>query len=146
MRPLEFYELGLQIASSASTEAQYRTAISRIYYGLHHEACCRYFRKLPTAQPLDGNRRHAELRNRFSILEDSAAIRVGQLLGRLRILRTEADYQLRPPLRFGNRSYTPEQLMAQAIMMGQDLLEGLEVFSPGEASDGCECPHVYSSR
>ncbi len=39
MRSLDFYYLGRRLAESAITEAEYRTAIGRLYYGLHHEAC-----------------------------------------------------------------------------------------------------------
>ena len=40
MKPLDFYRLGVEMASSSVTEAEHRTAIARLYYGLHHEACC----------------------------------------------------------------------------------------------------------
>ena len=56
MSPLDFYDLGVGMASTARTEAQERTAINRLYYGLHHEVCCRYFRKESWAQPLNRNR------------------------------------------------------------------------------------------
>ncbi len=41
MTPLEFYELGLALSRSAAAPAEHRTVIGRLYYGLHHEACCR---------------------------------------------------------------------------------------------------------
>ena len=146
MKPLDFYQLGVDIASSASTEAQYRTAISRIYYGLHHECCCRYFRKLSFAEPLNGNRRHTDLRDRFNTPRDPISNKISQLLGNLMMARTEADYQLAPPIIYGRRSYSPEDLMRLALDRGQELLEALEDYSPGEADDGCDCPTVYSSR
>ena len=44
MRPIELYNLGVVAARTADTEAKRRSAVGRIYYGLHHEACCRFFR------------------------------------------------------------------------------------------------------
>ena len=58
MRPLDFYDLGVQLAASARTEAEYRATIGRLYYGLHHEACCRYFSRIVQVGDLcDGIRR-----------------------------------------------------------------------------------------
>lgn len=145
MKPLDFYEYGLQIASSATSEAQYRTAIGRVYYGLHDEACCRYFRTEPFAQPLNRNRRHTDLRDRLNQPDNPRVGEIGQLLGNLMRLRTEADYQLVPPLLYQRRTYTAEQLMRRALTVGQDLLRALEEYSPGEAPDGCDCPEAYST-
>ena len=144
MKPLDFYRLGVQIASTASSEAQYRTAISRIYYGLHHEACCRYFRRELSPSPLNKNRRHTELRDRFNRLGESAPTTIGLRLSDLIIMRNEADYQLVPPLRYKRKSYSAEQLMQIAVDVGEELLDALERYSPGEAPDGCDCPTAYS--
>ena len=46
MRPLDFYRLGVALAYSADSETLQRTVINRLYYGLHHEACCRFFFQL----------------------------------------------------------------------------------------------------
>ena len=146
MRPLDFYRLGLQIASSAASEAQYRTAISRIYYGLHHESCCRYFRRELSPAPLNRNRRHTELRDRFNNLGGTVSNIIGGRLNDLIIIRNEADYQLVPPLRYKGKSYSAERLVDRALSLAKELLDALETYSPGEASDGCDCPTVYSSR
>ncbi len=146
MKPLDFYELGRRIASSAQTEAEHRTAINRIYYGLHHEACCRYFRNQPATQALNLNRRHTELRDRFRDPTSPESGEVARLLASLMMMRREADYQLELPLRYQDRSYTPERLADEAMYVGEALLAALELFSPGGAADGCECPAVYSSR
>ncbi|MYE54351.1 MAG: hypothetical protein F4X34_04040 [Chloroflexi bacterium] len=146
MKPLDFYRLGLQMASSASSETEYRTAISRIYYGLHHESCCRYFRREVAPAPLNRNRRHTELRDRFNSLSGTASNTIGGRLNDLIIIRNEADYQLVSPLRYKGRSYSVEQLIYRAVSLAQELLDALETYSPGEASDGCNCPTVYSSR
>ena len=45
MRPLDFYRLGIELSSDAYTEARQRTVVNRLYYGLHHEACCRLFQR-----------------------------------------------------------------------------------------------------
>ena len=136
----------VRLASAATTESEHRAAINRVYYGLHHDACCRYFRTEPAPQPLNRNRRHTDLRERFNRPQDAVASNVGQLLGRLMRLRNEADYQLQPPLRYQNRSYTSERLMRRAVDTGEELKLALETYSPGESPDGCDCPEVYAAR
>jgi hypothetical protein len=140
MRPLQFYDLGLEIASSATTEAHYRTAASRVYYGLHHEACCRYFREEVSPTPLHGNSRHAELRDRFNRSDIPQSGRIGQLLGRLSRLRGLADYELNELIEYQDMTFTAEQLWRQARNLCEDLIEALEAYSPGAAQDGCDCP------
>lgn len=145
MKPLDFYTYGVQIGETGTTEAEHRTAVNRVYYGLHHEACCRFFRTQPTSQPLNVNRRHTDLRNRYNNPGDPAAGEVGQLLGQLMRLRVEADYQLSPPLLYQRMSHTPRELMGIALEVGADLLDALEAYAPGESPEGCECPQVYST-
>lgn len=112
-----------------------------VYYGLHHESCCRYFREELSSRPLSRGQLHTELRDRFNRPEDPESGEVAQLLGSLMILRSESDYQLGLPLRYRGRSYTALELMQQA---SGDLLDALEAYSPGEAPDGCECRQAYS--
>jgi hypothetical protein len=145
VRPLEFYRLGLALAQNSALESVQRTVVNRIYYGLHHEACCRYFRTHPQSRPLNINRRHTELRDRFNDSDDPEAKYVGGFLNDLMILRRESDYELVPPFRFRRRSLTVQELVQQAIESGEDLLDALERFSPGEAPDGCECRTAYPS-
>ena len=145
MRPIDFYNYGVLIAETGTTEAEHRTVVNRVYYGLHHEACCRFFRRQPAAQPLVMGRRHTELRNRYNEPEDPIAGEVGQLLGQLMRLRNEADYELHPPLRFERRDITPSELMNIALRVGEELLDALEAYAPGESAEGCECPQVYST-
>ena len=139
MKPLDFYDLGVQLAAAAETETQYRTAISRIYYGLHHESCCRYFRTMPAGAPLPRRRRHTELADRFIGMGDYGPIRIGRLLSNLRMMRAEADYQLDLPLRYRNRRHSPEQLPRRCLFVAEELLRVLDDFSPGAAADGCRC-------
>ena len=143
MRPLDFYDLGVEMAETAQTEAQERTAINRLYYGLHHEACCRYFRKVSRAQPLNRNRRHTDLRNRLNQSVDPLSSKVAQLLGQLQRLRSFADYQISPPYRFQNR--TGQQSMHRALDVSKRLVSALEGYSPGQVPDGCECRDAYST-
>ena len=149
MRPLQFYRLGMALAQGTPPdplqESLQRTVISRLYYGLHHEACCRYFRKNPLSGPLRRNRRHTDLRDRFNRDVDPISRTVGTLLRVLKELREEADYQLAPPLRFRNRSMDARQFMDLAVEHSLQLLDALETYSPGEAEDGCDCPVVYAS-
>ena len=112
VKPLEFYRLGVLTVPGAVFEPQQRTVVNRLYYGLHHEACCRYFRKFPWSQAINSNRRHTDLRIRFSSSDDPISKTVGSLLGDLMRLRTEADYRLVQPLRFRNRSMDVRQLLS----------------------------------
>lgn len=145
MRPLEFYELGLRIAAAASTEGEYRSVISRIYYGLHHEACCRYFRR-SVGLPLRVNGRHRELCHRLYDLGDPAATEAGQHLDRLLRLREQADYEIASRFRVGGRALTPDEAMRHSLAIAGRLLAALDRLSPGAAPDGCRCPAVWSTR
>ena len=140
MRPLDFYRLGLAVASNATTEPAQRTAVGRLYYGLHHEACCRFFRVNPGANPLQRDRRHSDLRNRFNHLGDPRSRAIGGLLHDLTRLRAEADYNIGSPLRFRNRVLSPQAMLRTALASARQLLAALEGYSPGEAEDGCRCP------
>ena len=144
MRPLDFYRAGVALAAAASTESLRRTAVGRLYYGLHHEACCRYFRENPGARPLDRNRRHVQLADRYKNSPEYVAKDIGEHLSDMIRLRSEADYELVPPLRFRNRSIDSRELMDFALDISQQLLAALERYSPGAAPDGCRCPVVYS--
>ena len=146
MRPLDFYRAGAALADVATTESLRRTAVGRLYYGLHHEACCRYFRKNPGAPPLDRNRRHARLADRYRNSPEPAAKDIGKHLSDMIQLRSEADYELVPPLRFYNRSIDSRELVDFALDISRQLLAALERYSPGAAPDGCRCPVVYSRR
>ena len=144
MRPLDFYRLGIALAESAVVESLHRAVVSRLYYGLHHEACCRYFRENPGARPLSVNGRHTQLRNRYLESHSRDWKIVGKLLNRMMQLRIEADYQLAPPLRFDNKTIDSEELMRLALEMSRQLLAALDRYSPGDAPDGCRCPTAYS--
>lgn len=139
MRPLDFYYLGVQMATSAETEAEHRNVIGRLYYGLHHEACCRYFRNHPAASPLGRGSRHSLLNKRYGALNNRNARRVQSLLAQLSHLRNIADYNLVGPVRYQNRTRSAADLMSIAVSVAADLLDALEIFSPGPAADGCVC-------
>lgn len=139
MRPLDFYQLGLQLSASAVTEAEYRSAIGRLYYGLHHEACCRYFRAHPRASPLGKGSRHTQLIRCYKSLGSQDARRVQRHLRRLSSLRNISDYDLDSDMTYRGRTYSPADLMSTAVSVAADLLAALESFSPGAAADGCVC-------
>lgn len=113
--------------------------VGRVYYGLHHEACCRLFRENPGSAPLPRQNRHFALCQRYNTLTDPAAKRAGNLLNDLRQLRVQADYEL-GQMRYRGRALTSEQCLNTAVRLGQELLRQLDIFSPGEAADGCDCP------
>ena len=143
MRPLDFYRLGLALASSASEESERRTAIGRLYYGLHHEACCRYFRRNPHAPPLGRGSRHTELILRFDARDD-VSNEIHRLLKDLFEMRKVADYELDSLIHYNDREFDSRVLMTIALIAAQELLAALERYSPGEAPDGCDCPTAYS--
>lgn len=139
VKPIDFYHLGVAEAPNASSEAQQRMVVGRVYYGLHHEACCRYFRANQASSPLTRQQRHVELCRRYNALTDATAKRVGNLLNDLRRLRVQADYEL-GQLTFRGRVLDATQLSNIALTLGQELLLQLEQYYPGEAQDGCSCP------
>ena len=144
MRPLDFYRLGIALAESAAAESVHRAVVSRLYYGLHHEACCRYFRENPGARPLSVNGRHTQLRDRYLESDHRDGKAVGKLLRRMIQLRVEADYQLAPPLRYKGMTIDSAELMRLALDVSRQLLAALDRYSPGDAPDGCRCPTAYS--
>lgn len=139
MRPIEFYIWATAQAGQAITEAEQRTVVSRLYYGLHHEACCRYFRRNPTAPPLGKGNRHAGLSITFNASSDATSKNIANLLKDLRDIRVQADYELSTQLNYRGNRINWESLVKIAMVYGQDLMEELENYSPGEASDGCPC-------
>lgn len=140
MKPLDFYQLGIELAEAANTEAGHRTVVNRLYYGLHHEACCRFFRVNPSAAPLQRRSRHTSLRRMFNNPMDPVAANVARLIRSLEIFRAECDYRLSQNIVFGNSEYQPRQAMEVAVRTAQELLDALEQYSPGAAEDGCDCP------
>ena len=140
MKPIDFYNWATQAAPGASSEAELRTVVGRLYYGLHHEACCRYFRVHPNASALERRRRHADLRNKFNTAPDPVYKKIGNLLGDLIELRVLADYEM-GQLNFRGAVLTPDILLWFAQIYANDLLEALQEFSPGEAGNGCNCPN-----
>ena len=140
MRPLDFYRLGVRLANLATTEAEQRNAIGRLYYGLHHEACCRYFRENPAAPPLRRGARHKQLTDRYDALPFSPPRRIRRLLKQLSGMRNVCDYELAAPIRYRHRERSAAEMMRMATTVAEGLLIALEDFSPGEAEDGCRCP------
>ena len=141
MNPLDFYKFGMQLANSANAEVEWRSVINRLYYGLHHEACSRYFREYPLEQPLEPNiSRHRQLIDRYGMLRVNGADRIKRFLKQLLFMRNKSDYELLSPLKYGEsrhrgRVYSGRQLMRFAVSMAEELLAELENFSPGEADD-----------
>ncbi len=133
------------MAQTAKTEAEFRTAIGRMYYGLHHETCCRYFRENPSAAPLERGRRHFQLVGRFKVAGNSIGVRISQLLGELSRMRNASDYELAGPVRHGIfRGESSQFVMMHATIVADQLLQALDDYSQGEAEDGCECPSVLT--
>ena len=138
MKPIEFYNWAVTTSTSQLPESGQRTVVGRLYYGLHHEACCRYFRENPKANDLKGQERHSELPQRFNAMNDGNAKVIANLLRELKRLRGIADYELAyfPSSR---RPRSAHGMMQSALTKAQHLLTALETYSPGEAEDGCLC-------
>ncbi len=133
MRPLDIYDLSVWLSEQATTEAGKRAAVSRLYYGLHLEACCRYFRENPNALPLSRNRRHAALPDLFrSSLPQYEHIADG--LAALSAMRAECDYRVAGPLQHERMIVTIDELLAEALSTAAALLADLDAYSPGEST------------
>ena len=134
MKPIEFYNLSLAVAPGVTSGAERRKVVSLIYYGLHYEACCRFFR-VNTQTPYlrkDGTR-HKDLISKYrNAPGDLNSRRIGDLLDQLRPLRTTADYDL-AAMAFGRQTISEVVLLAAAIKKGKSLLAALDRYSPGEA-------------
>ena len=139
MRPIEYYNWAVGLAGNAATEAEQRTVVSRLYYGLHHEACCRYYRVNPAAAPLKRRNRHACLAITFNSASDATSKNIANLLKDLRDLRAQADYELSPQTYYRGIRMSWQTLVGIAMVHGEQLLEELEQYSPGDAGDGCPC-------
>ena len=142
MKPLDFYRFGTQMAETATDEVECRTTIGRMYYGLHHEACCRYFRENPDAVPLGRGSRHSQLLTRFSTSGANSSSRIARLLRQLSIMRNISDYELGNSVRYNNLQVSACQLMKMASIVALELHQTLDEYSPGEAEEGCECRTV----
>ena len=142
VKPKEFYDLGTAVAGEAGSEAERRMAAGRIYYGLHHEACCRFFRVNPRELYLDRKNRHSGLVSKFRACRNNEhALRIGSLLDQLRRLRTTADYDL-ATMSFNRQLISDTDMLATVLQTSKMLADALERFSPGEAGDGCKCVSV----
>ena len=146
MRPLDFRDLALYLIGSTPNEAALRSAVSRLYYGLHHESCCRYFRENPDATPIQRNRRHAELPERFGNSGDPVQRNIAFLLRLLADLRGECDYNVAGPLLHNGAHVTPEAVLREALTTAERLLAALNAYSPGESANGAECITTGSNR
>ena len=87
MDPEEFINLGLDIIDDERyfNEARYRTAISRIYYGLLH-----HIRIIKRLFYIDTNKLHTDLIDKIKDLDTV----LGTYLGNMKDYRTIADYHI----------------------------------------------------
>ncbi len=138
MRPLDFYDLGVRLAEEGRTEAEQWTAVSRIYYGLLHEAACRYFRENPDASPIPRNRRHSAVRDRLGNSGAPEGIDAANFLRRLAWMRGECDYQIGAELRYEQGTMALPAMVSLALEAAADCLAALDAYSPGESADGSE--------
>ena len=99
MKPLEFLKLAQTLAEKGD-EASLRTAISRAYYALFHNALG-VLRSFGENVPSD-SRAHSEIPKRLrkiSLKERNELLReLADQLDSLRKIRRDADYRLRAPI------------------------------------------------
>lgn len=145
MRPLDFYRFAQDLSERATDSAAYRSVVSRAYYGMHHEACCRYFRKEPYAPAIGMGSRHTDLCNRLNDPTDPQKATLASLLSQLQHARAEADYVLDEQVKAGRAFVDCGALMRYSLKLCEQLVRALERYSPGEAPDGCLCKTVRSS-
>ena len=134
MRPLDIYDLGVWLAEHATTEAGRRAAVSRLYYGLHHEAYCRYFRENPNAPPIQRNRRHSALPGIFNTSPAPLHWGIAAGLAELAEMRAECDYRIVGPLLYRGAAFTSDDTLVEALATAATLLADLDAYSPGEAT------------
>ena len=147
VRPLQFYRLAwpwLRVLHQSRCKNRYDAQSSAVFTtDFTTRRVAGTSERTPRLSPLNRNRRHTDLRDRFNSDVDPISKTVGNLLHVLNGAPEEADYQLAPPLRFRNRSIDARQFMD--FEHSQQLLDALETYSPGEAEDGCNCPVGYTS-
>ena len=134
MRPLDVYDLGVRLAGQAGTEAEKRAAVGRLYYGLHLEACCRYFRENPDAAPIQRNRRHVALPDLFDSGPGQVHRGIADRLRRLASMRAECDYRIDGPLRYEGTTTTIDAMLARTQLVAAALLADLDAYSLGEST------------
>lgn len=91
----DFLTLGTQLAAGTS-EAEWRTAVSRAYYAVFH-AARNLFADMHFAVPR-ADRAHQYVVFRLSNCGEAAVEQAGRDLDTFRRLRNRADYDERPPL------------------------------------------------
>ena len=138
MKPMEFYRLAIALAPRAVSEPVQRTVVGRLYYGLHHEACCRFYRENPNEVPLERYNRHTSLQRQFNQPADATSKKVANLLEQLKQFRNQADYEL-GQMYINRNPVAAAQILSAATHVAEQLLGALESYSPEEAADGCVC-------
>lgn len=91
MKPAEFLRIAEDLAAG-NTEAQWRSAVSRVYYGAFHEA--RLLLRSCGVSLSGGNDSHAKVSYCLQRSADPSVPRAATKLGLLRSVRNDADYEL----------------------------------------------------
>ena len=91
MKPVEFLRLAEHLAAG-NTEAEWRSAVSRAYYGAFHEA--QLLLERCGVQLRSGMESHLKVAYCLQNSTDKAVARAGTKLAALRRVRNDADYQL----------------------------------------------------
>jgi uncharacterized protein (UPF0332 family) len=86
-------ELSAQTDAPSYRDARLRSAISRAYYAAYHHAR-EYLAKRGEYRPSNADHLHLYVRDVFRNSKDSARQKIGNNLDRLRLDRTEADYEI----------------------------------------------------
>jgi uncharacterized protein (UPF0332 family) len=111
----DFLPLATRLAAE-TTEADWRTAVSRAYYGAFHVAR-RLFADLKFSVPR-ADRAHQYLVFRLCNSGEAAVEQAGRDLDTLRRLRNRADYDEAPAL--------PQPQAAAAVRIAEGIIQGLD--------------------
>jgi len=117
MDAIDFIQLGIKLLVRGS-EAEIRTAVSRLYYGAFHIASGILRDKCGIELPQD--QAHAKIPQLFCQADDPRLEEIGRQLNSLRKTRRIADYELKY-LEASQLSWGQEQLL-----LTQEIVQGLD--------------------
>ncbi len=120
MDATDFIQLGIKLLGRG-TEAETRTAVSRLYYGAFHIASGILSEKCGIEIP--ENQAHAKLSQLFWRANNPNLENVGRQINSLRIMRRIADYELNDP--------KPSKVTwgQEPLLLTQDIIQSLTAWS-----------------
>lgn len=96
MLPADFLKLAERLLASDKSPAGYRSAVSRAYYAVFHEAVA-FLEKAPGVHIKSDATGHADVTHHLVNLSDPELEQLGHDISTMRGLRNDADYKLKAP-------------------------------------------------